>query len=254
MEYSGEEISYVRYCVTDLPACEDRRQKCPVYDSCHDNGECRELCSSIVEKMTAGEILCEEDRRIVEFLTLARGLWESDESERACHGKGVAEPCPNLELCTEQEQREDEGHWVCSELLMRLDTKALRVKEREIQRAIVRLCPNDWKLGERVTLVDHERPIPGVSGRIDIILRGETTDDLYIVELKTRATREHVGQLAAYVGWCKKHPLPEQTNVVRGVMLAEEFDRGALAALDVCPDLMARHCQLRVDVNDVQQV
>lgn len=253
MDYSKEEIAYVDYCVKNLPDCQDRRRKCPVYDSCHEDGECQQLCNRIIEKMNSGEILWEEDRKIIEFFTIARGLWEPDDSERACYAKDAAEPCPNLEFCTEREQREGtEAKWVCSELVQRLDTEAQKVKEKDIQKVILRSFPNDWKLEEKLVLVGHERSIPEVNGRIDILVKGETTTDLYIVELKSRATREHVGQLASYVGWCKKHPLSEQTKAVKGILLAEEFDKGALSALEVCPDLRARICKLRVDIENVQ--
>jgi len=246
MDYSPE-IKYVEFCVEHL-YCEAGRKKCPIYASCYENGECQGLCDSIPDKMKNGEILSEEDRGVIRFFHDTEKLWKEP-----CYAKD-AEPCPNLEFCTRREEQKEE--MVCTELIQWLDLNAQKIAEKEIQKAILRNFPDEWGFKEKLVPIDNEKPIPEINGRIDIRLRGETTATLYIVELKLRATREHVGQLASYVGWYKKHPeeMPPPTKAVKGILLAENFDKGALSALEACPDLIARICKLRVEIENTQQV
>jgi hypothetical protein len=245
MDYSQAEIDYVDYCVNYLPSCQWLKKKCPMYDSCNHEGE----CNRIIDRMKNGEILAEEDVKVIEFLSFTRGLWEPEDGEKACYAKGSEERCTAFAVC---EERKD-GHEVCTELLQRLDRSAQRIAEKEIQKTIIKNFPEEWYLKEKVSLDGYEKEIPEINGRTDIELKGQTTDTLYVVELKLRATREHIGQLASYVGWYKKH-LPEKVKAVEGILLAEEFDKGALSALEVCPDLMARICKLRVDIEKFEQV
>lgn len=250
MDYSKEEIGYVEFCVNNAECSPTRRVKCPVHALCYGDEECQGLCERILASMNNGEILPEEDRAIVGFFYNAHKWWMADED---CWAKWHPEnKCPNRELCEEREGREEK--LICDELVQRLDLDAQKIAEKEIQKAIISNCPSDWGLEEKVVLVGSEEPIPEINGRIDIRLRGEATATIYIVELKLRATREHVGQLASYVGWCKNHPMPGQTRAVRGILLAEDFDEGALSALEACPDLMPRTCRLRVDIGDTQWV
>ena len=245
MEYSQEAIDYVDYCVNYVPDCKWGKKRCPLYDSCSHEGE----CSRIVERMKVGEVLGEEDVKVIEFLSYTSGLWEPDNGEKACYAKGSEERCRAFEICEERE----EGHEVCTEVLQLLDRSAERIAERTIQSAIIKNLPEEWHLKEKVLLYGHENEIPEINGRTDIELKGETTDTLYVVELKLRATREHVGQLASYVGWYKKH-LPENANAVKGILLAEQFDEGALSALEACPDMVPRLCNLHVYIDKIQQV
>ena len=245
MDYSQAEIDYVDYCITHIPSCEWGKKRCPLYDSCSHEGE----CSRIVERMKIGEVLGEEDVGIIEFLSYATGLWEPENGEKSCYAKGSEIICKASEAC----EGRQEGHEICTELLQRLDRSAHRIAEKTIQNAIIKNLPEEWYLQEKVMLDGCENEIPEINGRTDIELRGQTTDTLYVVELKLRATREHVGQLASYVGWYKKH-LPDKAKAVKGILLAEQFDRGALSALQVCPDLVPRLCDLCVHIDKVQQV
>lgn len=244
MEYSKAEIAYVDFCVNNF-SCEVKKRKCPIYELCYENGECQGLCDNIPDRMKNGEVLSEEDRGIIRFFQGTKQLEEDD-----CFVKGTDKPCPNRELCEEREEKAEK--LICDELIQRLDPNVQRVAEKVIQRVILRNCPNEWGLKEKLLLIDSEQPIPEINGRIDIRLKGETTATLYIVELKLEATREHVGQLASYVGWYKKHPeeMPPPTKAVKGILLAEKFDKGALSALEACPDLMAKICKLRVDIEN----
>jgi len=198
--------------------------------------------------MKNGETLSEEDKGIIRFFYDTEKLWQEP-----CYAKDT-EPCPNLEFCARREEHKEEV--ICTEFIQWLNLNAQKIVEKEIQKAILRNFPEEWCLKEKLIPIDEEKSIPEINGRIDIRLRGETNATLYIVELKLRATREHVGQLASYVGWYKKHPeeMPSPTKDVKGILLAEEFHNGALSALEVCPDLMARICRLRVDIETIQQV
>ncbi|PIU57460.1 MAG: hypothetical protein COS88_01020 [Chloroflexi bacterium CG07_land_8_20_14_0_80_51_10] len=246
MDYLPEEIRYVEFCVNHF-SCEIGRKKCPIYASCYENGDCQGLCDAILDKMKNGELLSEEDRKIITFFQNSKQLEEDD-----CFVKGTDKPCPNRELCEEKERKEEE--LICDELIQRLDPSTQKIAEKVIQRVIFKNCPNEWGLGEKVALSGYEKSIPDINGRIDIQLKGDNTATTYIVELKLKATREHVGQLASYVGWCKNHPIPGQTKAVKGILLAENFDNGALAALEACPDLVAKICKLRVDIENIQQM
>jgi len=248
MEYSKAEIAYVDFCVNNSN-CEVKKRKCPIYEVCYENGECQGLCDNIPDKMKNGEILPEEERGIIRFFQGTKQLEEND-----CFVKGTDKPCPNRELCEEREGKGEE--LICDELIQRLNPSVQKIAEKVIQRVILRNFPEEWCLKEKLVPIDDEKSIPEINGRIDIRLRGKTNATLYIVELKLRAAREHVGQLASYVGWYKKHPeeMPPPTKDVKGILLAEEFDKGALSALEVCPDLMARICKLRVDIETIQPV
>jgi len=252
MDYSTEEIAYVDFCVNNADCSPTKKTKCPVYALCCENEEPQGLCERILASMNNGEMLIEEDREIVRFFYNTHRCWMAEED---CWAKEDSDnKCPNRELCEEREGKNEEP--ICGELIQGLDPNALKVAERVIQRVILRRFPREWGLGEELILIDSEEPIPEINGRIDIRLKGKTTGTLYIVELKLKATREHVGQLASYVGWYKKHPeeMPPLTKTVKGILLAEEFYEGALSALEACPDLMPRTCKLRVDIGSIQQV
>jgi RecB family endonuclease NucS len=109
----------------------------------------------------------------------------------------------------------------------------------------------DFGMGENLSLLAHEVYIPEINGRIDLLLRAEKSSLLIVVELKSEvATREHVGQLASYVGWYKKNPdkMPGQVKNVKGLLLARKFSPGAESALEACPDLESRIFELHVDI------
>ena len=230
MDYTKEEIAYVNFCIEKLPDCQVGKKRCPVYESCNQDEECLQLCNRIINNMNNGEILSEDDYKIICFFS-TKGFWKPESDD--CYLKDGT-PCHNLEICNER----NEGHEVCTQLMERLDLNAQKIAEKEIQRLIIKNFPADWKMGEKLALVGWEKEIQEINGRIDILLKGKDTALLYVVELKLRATRESVGQLASYVGWCLKHPLAEQTNGVKGILLADTFDKGALSALDVCHDLI----------------
>jgi hypothetical protein len=248
MEYSDEEIAYVDFCVNNF-SCEVGKRKCHIHASCYKNGEYQGLCDDIPNRMKNGEILSEDDREIIRFFQGTKQLEEDD-----CFVKDTDKPCPNRESCEKREDRKEK--LICEELIQRLDLNAQKIAEKEIQRVILRDFPDiEWGLEEKIVLLDSEKPIPEINGRIDILLKGEATASLIVVELKLRATREHVGQLASYVGWYKIHPekMPPPTKAAKGILLAENFDKGALSALEACPDLMAKICKLSVDIINVDK-
>jgi hypothetical protein len=79
--------------------------------------------------------------------------------------------------------------------------------------------------------VDTEFPVD--SGRIDILAK-TNSGQYWVVELKgIEGTREHVGQLQAYVGdLMLRYP----TSVVRGLLVAAGADHGANAAIRGNPE------------------
>jgi len=107
--------------------------------------------------------------------------------------------------------------------------------------------------GNKLTLKGHEVPIPDINGRADLLLK-EEPDSLIVVELKVgEASREHVGQLASYVGWYKEHPEDrpddcEDCTNVKGILLARDFSKGAESALKACPNLEKRKFVLHVEI------
>jgi hypothetical protein len=244
MEYSKEEIDYVAFCVDNF-VCKVKKRKCPIYELCCENGEGQEICNNIPSRMKNGEVLSEEDRGVIRFFQ------NTNQQTDDCFTNGTNIPCPNIESCNKREDKAEKR--ICDELIQKINPTIQKIAEKVIQNVIIKNVPEEWYLNEKVSFDDHEKEIREICGRTDIQLKGLTTQTLYIVELKIRATREHVGQLASYVGWYKKH-LPEKFTSVEGILLAEEFDKGALSALEVCPDLTPRLCNLRVTIEQISQV
>jgi SpoVK/Ycf46/Vps4 family AAA+-type ATPase len=87
-----------------------------------------------------------------------------------------------------------------------------------------------------MTIIDGgaERSVP--SGRIDILAR-DSAGRIVVIELKaTKATRDAVGQVLAYMG-----DLSATEDVrVRGVLIAPDFDHKAIAAARMAPTLSLR--------------
>gem|GEM_PF-4241083 len=84
-------------------------------------------------------------------------------------------------------------------------------------------------------------------GRIDILAR-HSSGPIWVIELKNQTgTREAVGQLLSYVGAIKRmYPL----NLVRGFLIAPEFDKTALSALEITSDILFFTFKVRYTLNE----
>jgi len=254
MDYSPEEIEFVKFCAyaNDL-LCEasgNLEVRCPLWDPCdkvYQEDEEDRLCRRIPAKMEKGEELTEEEINIIEFWGEER-LWKKG----TCIPKGGDKPCPNSDEC---DKRPSENDVICTVLLRKLgryQPYEYRILEAEINKIIRNNLPNiDFGFGAKLSLIDYEVNIPEINGRVDLLLKEEKTDLLVVVELKSeKATREHVGQLASYVGWYKENQekMPAQTKSVKGILLAKDFSEGAKFALRECPDLDKRSFELHLEI------
>jgi len=245
MDYLPEEIAFVEFC-TKCIKCE--LSECPGLNICEQRSEGNEFCLSILDKMRKGEELGEQDIDVVEFFPIDE-LWKKG----TCNPKGSQETCPNKNECNKRTENEA----ICTVLLRKLGRylpEENRIMEVEINKIIRNDLLNiDFGLGEKPSLIDYEVYIPEINGRIDLLLKAEQSCLLIVIELKSEtATREHVGQLASYVGWYRKNPdkMPAQTKRVKGILLARDFSPGAKYALEECPDLEPKIFELHVDIKN----
>lgn len=246
MDYLPEEIEFVKFCANqeDTVICTTKergrkRKDCPAFKSCDENNP---PCSRISTKMEKSEELAEEYTNIIKFW-LEDVKWD----EENCIPKGGGEPCPNHEKndCAK-------GETICERLLRKLgvyEPYAYTILETEINKIIRHDLPNiDFGFDEKLSLIDSEISIAEINGRVDLLLKSEKSNLLIVVELKAvEASREHVGQLASYVGWYKEHPL-EGCKDVKGILLAPKFSKGAESALKACNNLYKRCFDLHVEI------
>jgi len=226
MDYTSEEIEFVRFCSKqdEKVVCRRRRKKCPASESCDENNN--PLCEQLLAVMENGEELSDEHIGIIRFWR--RELkWDDD-----CIPNGGEASCPNIEHCVE-------GAEACEGLLRKLgvyEPYEYDIYEEEVQKVVVndiRKRLVDWHAEEDLEFLDEKPHIEGV-GKPDILLRGVESKNLYVVELKVgEASRQDVGQLASYVGWYREHP-PAGCTEVKGILLAPRFSKSAEYALKAC--------------------
>ena len=252
MEYTADEIRFLTFCVKEV-SCEIGDLQCPYVvpcrDKCDQEGDDR-LCNQTLLKIESGGELSKDDIDIIEFFT-SDGLWKKN----TCKTKDSSEECPNIDEC--EKCSEDDG--VCTILLRKLgryQPYEYDVYEKEIQKIIVNdlnMSLINWHTDEELKYLE-EKPRIDV-GEPDILLKGVKSKTLYIVELKVvEASREHVGQLASYVGWYRAHPeqCPEHCIDVKGILLAPKFSKGAEYALKACNDLEKRCFSLHAEIKPVE--
>jgi len=240
MDYTPEEINFVRFCSEQdwNVVCQRRRKRCPAWPCSDDNP----VCAEMVTMMEGGEELDDEHTTIVRFWL--RELKWSD----SCVPVGGEDSCPNITRCIE-------GAEACEGLLKKLgvyEPYEYNIYEEEVQKVVVndiRKRLVDWHVEEELEYIDEKPHIEGV-GKPDILLRGVRSKNLYVVELKVgEAQREDVGQLASYVGWYREHP-PAGCTEVKGILLARSFSKKAKYALKAC-NLMKKcydlHAEIRPD-------
>lgn len=244
MGYLPEEIAFVKFCTNQeyeviCTTKKGRRGKnCPALKSCDENNP---TCGQILSKMEKSEELSELDTEIIRFW-----YYDVDWDWNNCMPNDSEESCYNAgkECC--------ERLGICEQLLQKLgvyEPYEYTILETEINKIIRHDLPNiDFGAGEKLSLIGYEIPISEINGRVDLLLKNEKTDLLVVVELKAvEASKEHVGQLASYVGWYKEHPL-EGCKDVQGILLAPKFSKGAESALKACTNLYKRCFDLHVEI------
>ncbi len=243
MDCLKEEVAFAEFCAKHI-SCDIR--ECPCASICEAE---QGFCQTIVDKMRGGEELAEQDVDVIEFWTDDR-LWKKND----CVPKNSQEPCPNLDECNER----PDGQAICTVLLRKLgryEANGYGILEARVQEVIVRDMSQsliDWHAGEGLRYYAEKPTIP--VGQPDVLLLGETSKTLYVIELKVgSAKREHVGQLASYVGWYRQHPeqCPERCTDVKGILVAEDFDNRTLYALRACHNLEARRFYLHAEIKFV---
>jgi hypothetical protein len=115
----------------------------------------------------------------------------------------------------------------------KLEQEAKAVKftlERDLESAL-RL--NIGQLEQGMKFIAVQKPIP--SGRLDIEAEDKNGATV-VIELKAgKADREAIGQILGYMG-----DLATGKNLVRGILVAGDFDLSAVAAARVVPHLQLR--------------
>jgi len=246
MEFSIEEIEFVGFCIEHLN-CELGEDFCPLYDQC-EKEEGKELCFHIVTKMKNNEDLDEDEKQVINFFLFPEH-WKGKDS---CRSINDGQECMNASYC--EGKADDE--LPCVTLLTKLglyQPEELQILEKEIEKIILNnLASIDWGLGEDLKYYGHQVRIPEINGRVDILLKGQTSSTLYVVELKPNiANRYDIGQLQSYVGWYEKN-LPVPFQAVKGILLAKEFDNGAKYAILANPSLEARTFELSIAVRSLK--
>ena len=117
-----------------------------------------------------------------------------------------------------------------------LDGEAVSLRtfslERDMQRA---LRDNIASLGRRLRIVDDGMERAVDSGLIDITCESLDDSALVVVELKAgRADGRAVAQILGYMGDLKRE---EDPRVVRGLLIAQDFDQRARSAASMVPTL-----------------
>jgi hypothetical protein len=243
MDYSPEEKAYMEFFIENC-TCETT-EKCSYWGSCNENNP---LCQQILTRMGKSEALKEEEIDLIKFWFEKAELWKNED----CTSKRNGQPCYNSDKC--------EDGLICEMFLVNLGCYLYEydVVEKEIQKIIVNdlrrsASMMDWHTAEELRYYS-EKPLINV-GAPDILLIGADTKTLYVVELKRgEASREHVGQLASYVGWYREHPEDRPQGCkdkdVKGILLARKFSKGAEYALKVCEGLESRHLELHAKINE----
>lgn len=247
MEYSIQEIEFVDFCIK-YHECELNEDCCPLYDQC-EKEEDHQLCLQILAKMQNNQDLDSEEKDVINFFLLP-DHWTSKNSCRSINDK--KQECKNASYC----ENKTDDYLPCVTLLKKLglfESEELTVLEKEIEKIVINnLKTINWGFEEELTYYDRQVRIPEIKGRVDILLHGKTSSTLYVIELKPdRANRHDVGQLQSYVGWYERN-LKEPFKVVKGILLAKEFDNGAKYAILANPSLEARTFELSVKVNGIQ--
>jgi hypothetical protein len=250
MDYLKEEIAFVEFCIEKFP-CDQARYSCPIVDTCdaqydEKNSE-RTLCRGILQRMKEGEELSEVERKVIQFFSDDKtGIWSS------CKLKKENRRCINWRICDINEKKGQKN--VCDELLGKLGL--LLPDESILERAIESIICRDqklieWEVGEDDLVFYARQPSAGNIGRPDILFGGSKSGTLYVIELKVgMCTREHVGQLASYVGWYK---MQNEFKGVKGILVAEDFHEGAKCAIGVCPDIEPRLYKLNIKMKKPTQ-
>jgi hypothetical protein len=104
--------------------------------------------------------------------------------------------------------------------------------ERDMQRAL-RL--NIKQLSDTLSIVDDGAERSVSSGLIDITCHDESDGALVVIELKAgKADSRAIGQILGYMGDLADE---EERKLIRGILVAHEFDKRSKAAAKVVPTL-----------------
>lgn len=117
------------------------------------------------------------------------------------------------------------------ELIKEADVQKLSL-ERDMQIALRR---DIAKLGQTLTIIDNDSERAVDSGLIDITCEDTVDRAIVVVELKAgRAQSSSVGQILGYMGDLAAE---EEGRLVRGILVAHEFERRVIAAARAVPNL-----------------
>ncbi len=87
------------------------------------------------------------------------------------------------------------------------------------------------------------------AGRIDI-LAVDRNDDLVVIEIKTGMVRDKVmGQIMRYVGYVKEH-IAEETQDVRAIIVAEDFDKNLKYSKSLFPGLELKQYEVSFEFTE----
>ena len=117
--------------------------------------------------------------------------------------------------------------------------------ERDMQAALRKAIE---QLEEGLVVIDDGAERFVESGRIDITAR-DTSGAIVVIELKAGAARrEAVGQILSYMG---DIAVDEPDQKVRGILIASDFDKKAIAAARMAPSLTLRTYGVRFNFSKV---
>jgi hypothetical protein len=117
--------------------------------------------------------------------------------------------------------------------------------ERDMQAALRKAIE---QLEEGLVVIDDGAERFVESGRIDITAR-DTSGAIVVIELKAgEAHREAVGQILSYMG---DIAVEEPDQKVRGILVAADFDKKAIAAARMAPTLTLRTYGVRFQFSKV---
>lgn len=104
--------------------------------------------------------------------------------------------------------------------------------ERDMQAALRRHIE---RLGATLTIIDDGAERSVHSGFIDITCRDDRDGALVVIELKAgKADSRAIGQILGYMGDLAEE---EEATIVRGILVAHEFDKRSQSAARVVPSL-----------------
>jgi endonuclease len=104
------------------------------------------------------------------------------------------------------------------------------------------------QLESGLTIIDRGSERSVASGSIDILAE-DVSGALVVIELKRgEAKRDAIGQIVGYMGDLK---LEEPNTIVRGVLVAAEFDKSCVSALAAVPNLQLRRYRFDFRFEDV---